>query len=672
MRDHADEQMKKAKRGYICPSCGNGSGQDGTGITEDPHNARRFKCFKCGYYGDIVDYIAVESGIDPADSAAAFAKAREVFGITIDEKTPHRAPQTPKTAPAEPVKEKQSEADHKEIEAFLESVRITELASEIGGYSNEEGIEYLQRRGISAATAERLNIGYTREYKREENGKTVTASEVLIIPYSNELDKTLYYTKRRIKASEDEGARYYNYTGGTWGIFNEAAIYEGSSAPLYIFEGAIDAASAIEAAEVRAIAIQGVANGDKLISYLNAFQRYKSGTNIIIVRDADEAGEGFYRLLNGLIEAGYRATITTPKAPYKDLNKMLQAEGAESVRKFLEQAKDTANEEGLKRIRANSAGQLLQRLSNYIADTKEKPPIKTGYACFDQTIGGGLYPRLYVIGAASSLGKTTFALQAADYIAASGAPVLFFSLEMSAEEIIGRSISRRTFQKATEAGNYSLAKTEIGITAGHRYKGYSEAELATIREAWKDYGAEEGDSLIIYDGNRTIDEIEEKIKEFISFTGRTPAVFIDYLQFLQPAESVRKAQIREQTDYNISKLAQIKREYKTPLIVISAFNRTSYTGTADNSSFKESGLIEYTADCTITLEIDRKSASESESDYQAKEKAKRDIISGMRADTRSIKLTFQKNRSGRTGSTIYFKYLPMFNLFEEDPEKSEY
>ena len=67
------------------------------------------------------------------------------------------------------------------------------------------------------------------------------------------------------------------------------------------------------------------------------------------------------------------------------------------------------------------------------------PPVFPG---LDEALGGGLYPGLYMMGAISSLGKTTLACQIADQIAAAGQPVLIFSLEMARKEIFAKSISR--------------------------------------------------------------------------------------------------------------------------------------------------------------------------------------------------------------------------------------
>ena len=70
---------------------------------------------------------------------------------------------------------------------------------------------------------------------------------------------------------------------------------------------------------------------------------------------------------------------------------------------------------------------------------------KTGYGNIDQIVS--LYPGLYVLGAVSSLGKTTFACQPSDQLARSGDHVLYFSLEQSRLELVTKGLSRLTAQE---------------------------------------------------------------------------------------------------------------------------------------------------------------------------------------------------------------------------------
>lgn len=74
--------------------------------------------------------------------------------------------------------------------------------------------------------------------------------------------------------------------------------------------------------------------------------------------------------------------------------------------------------------------------------------IPTGFINIDRKLGGGWEEgNLYVIGAESSIGKTSLLLQIGDNLSKAGADVLFFSLEMSRKELMAKSLSRVSFEK---------------------------------------------------------------------------------------------------------------------------------------------------------------------------------------------------------------------------------
>ena len=93
-------------------------------------------------------------------------------------------------------------------------------------------------------------------------------------------------------------------------------------------------------------------------------------------------------------------------------------------------------------------------LDNYIANTflidlenNSKYQAKsTKFKELDQKLSGGLKNGLYVFGAISSLGKTTFVLQLADNIASQGHKAIIFSLEQSRFELVSKSLSRLTYE----------------------------------------------------------------------------------------------------------------------------------------------------------------------------------------------------------------------------------
>ena len=60
---------QKARNGvYICTVCGNGSGRDGTGVRLIKGQTFRYKCFKCGTSGDVINFYAAEHHITNADA----------------------------------------------------------------------------------------------------------------------------------------------------------------------------------------------------------------------------------------------------------------------------------------------------------------------------------------------------------------------------------------------------------------------------------------------------------------------------------------------------------------------------------------------------------------------------------------------------------------------------
>jgi len=302
---------------------------------------------------------------------------------------------------------------------------------------------------------------------------------------------------------------------------------------------------------------------------------------------------------------------------------------------------------------ATGAG-LLDALTKYIDDSASRPVISTGFHTLDMALGdgkeaGGLTAGLYTIGAISSLGKTTFAMQMADSIAERGKDVLIIALEMSVFELMAKSISRITTETAeTEKDR----KTVQGILQGARYAKYSETERQTIDQAKAIY-KETAKHLYFMEGIGDIGvvKVRQAIKRHIEMRGEAPVVIVDYLQILAPADP--HATDKTNTDKAVLELKRISRDYNTPVICISSFNRDNYSERVSMKALKESGAIEYSSDVVIGLQL--KGAGEKEFDVdEAKSK-----------DPREIEAVILKNRSGKTGQTVEFEYTPRFNLFEE-------
>lgn len=298
---------------------------------------------------------------------------------------------------------------------------------------------------------------------------------------------------------------------------------------------------------------------------------------------------------------------------------------------------------------AGVSSYIKNRMQEEINTFSRAGNINTGFDKFDEQ-SGGLFPGLYVIGAISSLGKTTFIHQIADQIAAAGKHVLFFSLEMSRLEMTSKSISRKMAQL-----DYSNAMTSLKIRRG--------TTSNLMQRAMDEYAKSVGDRLNIIEGgfDTTVSFIGEYVRQYIEKNNARPVVIVDYLQIIQGAQ---KATIREATDFNVVELKRISRALDVPVIVISSVNRGNYLLPVDYESFKESGGIEYTADVVLGLQL--ACLDEDIFSRENKIKEKRDRIKSAKGENpREVKLVCLKNRYGRTDWMIDYKYYPQYDLFEE-------
>ena len=308
-----------------------------------------------------------------------------------------------------------------------------------------------------------------------------------------------------------------------------------------------------------------------------------------------------------------------------------------------------------------STGGTITDFKKVINSNANTPAIQTGFERLDKVLDGGLYEGLYAIGAISSLGKTTFCLNIAEQIAESGQDVIIIALEMGKYSLISRSISRLTFRKYLEdkeAIKYEWCKTSRGITDGSRYANYSEAEKKLISDS-VDYFAENiGKHLYIYEaiGDLTTDRIRSIVNEHLAYTGNRPVLIIDYLQLIQHEDKYINGNDKIRTDFNLTELKRLSRDYKLPIVAISSFNRAGYNTEVKLECFKESGGIDYTCDVIAGLQL----AGVGKDTF--------DVTEAKAKDPREIELVFLKNREAAVGDKIKYYYYPKFNHFIESLE----
>lgn len=297
---------------------------------------------------------------------------------------------------------------------------------------------------------------------------------------------------------------------------------------------------------------------------------------------------------------------------------------------------------------------FLERIDRSV----NEPPIPTGFKQLDEILDGGIRDGLHVLGAISSLGKTTLAMQIADQIAQYGEDVLIFSLEMGTNELIAKSVSRLSLYSALEDGKPTdNAKSTNDILTGSKHADYSDYETNLIEDSIIKY-SDYSENIYIHEGGistsaLTVDGITRKHKEL---TGNTPVVIVDYLQILEPIDQHGTEKMN--TDKSVKILKQLSRDLETTVLAISSFNRMNYNTPVSMVSFKESGGIEYSADLVLGLQFSAfsdKSIDNKEIDFD-EEKEK---------EPRKVELKILKNRNGETGKSVHFEYHAKYNMYEE-------
>ncbi len=283
-------------------------------------------------------------------------------------------------------------------------------------------------------------------------------------------------------------------------------------------------------------------------------------------------------------------------------------------------------------------------------------PISTGFENLDGALNGGLIPELYVLGAESSAGKSTFMLNITEKIAAAKIHVMYFSLEMPSDYIARLLICHRL--KELNGGLHkNLAMNNFTRKDGLERieKEFGKGENPLFERAFEEYKKlgsyiriiERDKENSFFNAKNIYNEVEKFKKQN---KNQTPVVIVDYLQILDGKQKDSTADQRSVVDFNIGFLSQTANELKVPVIAISSLNRASYNGKPRDialSSFKESGRIEYSADVVWALQ--------SAGIY--KEEFKK----------RAMRLTILKNRYGEKDVSVGLSFYPEFGLFEDTP-----
>lgn len=271
---------------------------------------------------------------------------------------------------------------------------------------------------------------------------------------------------------------------------------------------------------------------------------------------------------------------------------------------------------------------------------------KTGFQNIDAR--SSLYPGLYVLGAISSLGKTTFVHQMADQLARNGEHVLFFSLEQTCLELVTKGISRITAQHDMKS-----AVSSINIRRG--------VNTELVQQARQEYAQIAKHEIIIQcDFKTSIEGILEASTRYFLETGIPPIVIVDYVQVIAPTD--KRMTAKDVVDSNVRALKKFQRDNDLVVILVSSLNRQNYLTPIDFESFKESGGIEYTADVIWGLQLSVMNDDLFDKDKNLKSKREK-VKEAKLAKPRDIEFVCLKNRYGESNYKCKFKYYAEYDYF---------
>ncbi len=211
--------------------------------------------------------------------------------------------------------------------------------------------------------------------------------------------------------------------------------------------------------------------------------------------------------------------------------------------------------------------------------------LKTGFRDLDKKTAGFQKGDLVIIGARPAMGKTTFAQNLAYNIASINKKgVLFFSMEMAANEIIDRMIS-----DVSGVDNWKMRTGNL-----------TDEEFSKIGDALG-----EMDEIPIYiddTSSMTIVELRNKARRAMH-DHDIGIVIVDYLQLIQGSDRYKGNRVQEVTEISRG-LKILARELEIPVIALAQLSR-NVTGRDDPrpvlSDLRESGSIEQDADLVMFL-----------------------------------------------------------------------
>ncbi len=248
--------------------------------------------------------------------------------------------------------------------------------------------------------------------------------------------------------------------------------------------------------------------------------------------------------------------------------------------------------------------------------------LDTGFFELNEMLSGLQRGEMVIVAARPSMGKTAFALNLAEHIAAnSHQPVVFFSLEMSKQQLAQRLLCSRSGVDAQKLRRNML----------------SADDFAHLHETC----AQLADAPLFVDDTPGLTLLQMRAKgRRLAAKHDIQAVFVDYLQLMSnPGSNSRQEEVSE-LSRGIKAMA---RELNVPVICLSQLNRSPEAREGHRprmSDLRESGSIEQDADVVLMLHREAYYHRGEDDDYETDNTAEIIIAKQRNGPTGTVKLVW--------------------------------
>lgn len=304
-----------------------------------------------------------------------------------------------------------------------------------------------------------------------------------------------------------------------------------------------------------------------------------------------------------------------------------------------------------RKVRGSAVG--LKNLVAYAYELIEKRKdgivtgLATGFHELDDWTCGLQNGEMIILAGRPSMGKTSFALNIAEYIGVvDRVPVAIFSLETGRQQLAERFLCSRS--------KIDAQKVRKGMLDTEHY------------EALRDACSELSEAPIYIDDTSLLTPLELRAKARRLKNQRgIQCIIVDYLQLMHLGTS--RVESRQQEVTTISRyLKALAGELNIPVVVLSQLNRAP-EGREDHkprmSDLRESGSIEQDADVVLLLHREDYYRRTERRELSEKESGTMRSSEDSHVDENAAEIIIAKQRNGPTG-TVNLTFLKKFMRFE--------